>query len=155
MMNRVYRTVFNRSLGVWQAASELVKCRGTGGSGTALRNALISGVWLGSVVIGMPQAKAQTVIDGGATVTVPGTYPSPWNVNNGLVVGNSDGILDQDAQARVARRIGPGGLDGDFDLLTQFGERAGHVSPPFQFSRFAILKGSSHTMIIFVYFFFS
>lgn len=89
MMNRVYRTVFNRSLGVWQAASELVKCRGTGGSGTALRNALISGVWLGSVVIGMPQAKAQTVIDGGATVTVPGTYPSPWNVNNGLVVGNS------------------------------------------------------------------
>ena len=30
MMNRVYRTVFNRSLGVWQAASELVKCPGNG-----------------------------------------------------------------------------------------------------------------------------
>ena len=47
------------------------------------------------------------------------------------------------------------GLFEHSELLADFGERAGHVSPPFQFSRFAILKGSSHTMIIFVYFFFS
>ena len=65
------------------------------------------------------------------------------------------GILDQNAQAGIARGVGTSGFHGDFDLLTQLGEGAGHVPPALQFSRFAILKGSSHTMIIFVYFFFS
>lgn len=88
-MNKAYKTVFNRSLGVWQTVSELVRCRGMGGSGTAIRWAVISGMLSGGLVIGISQVQAQTVIDGGATVTVPGTYPSPWNVSNGLVVGNS------------------------------------------------------------------
>lgn len=59
------------------------------------------------------------------------------------------GVLNQNAQAGVARRVGTSGLDGDLDLFAQLGEGAGHVTPAFHFSRFAILKGSSHKIIVF------
>lgn len=34
-------------------------------------------------------ARAQVVIDGGSIVTVPGTFPSPWNIGGTLFVGNT------------------------------------------------------------------
>src|SRR6478752_4359255 len=38
---------------------------------------------------------AQITIEGGQTVTVPGTQASPWNVNGELAVGNAgDGTLN-------------------------------------------------------------
>ena len=54
----------------------------------------------------------------------------------------------------MARSIFSLGLDGDLDLFAQLGEGAGHVTPAFHFSRFAILKGSSHTIIVFSVIFF-
>lgn len=88
-MNRLYRTVFNRSLGVWQAASELVKCRGTGGNGTTIHRVVASGVLLGGLVMVVSQVQAQSVIDGGTTVTVTVDYPSPWNAGNSLIIGQT------------------------------------------------------------------
>jgi len=34
-MNHVYKTIFNRSLGLWQVVSELAKSRGKTGGGPA------------------------------------------------------------------------------------------------------------------------
>ena len=107
MMNRLYRTVFNRSLGVWQTVSELVRCRGMGGNGTAIRCAVISGMLSGGLVMGITQVQAQTVIDGGATVTVPGTYPSPWNGGIILTVGDTGtGTLTIENGGQVSDTIG-------------------------------------------------
>ena len=54
------------------------------------------------------------------------------------------GGLHQQSQSQVARRVGAAGKDGQFYLFSYFGEGAGHMSPPFQFSCFAVFKCSSH-----------
>jgi T5SS/PEP-CTERM-associated repeat protein len=47
----------------------------------------LSGAWL--IALGIASAYAQT-IDGGATVTVPGSQSSPWNLGtNSLTIGNT------------------------------------------------------------------
>ena len=85
-------------------------------------------------------------------VLLGGTLDGALDILLGHVLGL--GVLNQNAQAGIARRIGASGLDGDLDLLAQLGEGAGHMAPAFQFSRFAILKGSSHTIIVFSVIFF-
>ncbi|MFG1395257.1 autotransporter domain-containing protein, partial [Xanthobacter agilis] len=50
---------------------------------------MLSAVSLGALLASMPPARAGEVIDGGTTVTVPGTYSSPWNVDDVLYVGYS------------------------------------------------------------------
>ena len=75
-------------------------------------------------------------------ILLGGTLDGTLDVLLGHVLGL--GVLNQNAQAGVARRVGTSGLDGDLDLFAQLGEGAGHVTPAFHFSRFAILKGSSH-----------
>ena len=71
-----------------------------------------------------------------------GALDGAFDVLLGHVLGL--GVLHQNTQTGVARRIGSGGLDRDLDLFSQFGERAGHMSPTLHFTRFAILKSSSH-----------
>ena len=77
-----------------------------------------------------------------------GAFDRPLDILLGHVLGL--GVLDQNTQADVGRRIGAAGLDGDFDLLADFGKSAGHVAPPFQFARLAVLKCSSHDSYLFV-----
>ena len=84
-------------------------------------------------------------------ILLGGPLDGPFDVLLGHVLGL--GVLNQNAQAGVARRVGTSGLDGDLDLFAQLGEGAGHVTPAFHFSRFAILKGSSHKIIVFFGFF--
>ena len=75
-------------------------------------------------------------------VLLGGTLDGTLDVLLGHVLGL--GVLHQDTQAGIARRIGAPGLDGDLDFLTDLGKHAGHVSPALQFTRLAILKCSSH-----------
>ncbi|WP_347900735.1 autotransporter outer membrane beta-barrel domain-containing protein [Pseudomonas purpurea] len=73
-MNKSYQLVWNASLGVAQAVSEV----------SLLRSAAM----LFSVSLCAP-ALADTVIDNGATETVPGTHASPWINTGALYVGQS------------------------------------------------------------------
>ena len=84
-------------------------------------------------------------------VLLGGTLDGALDVLLGHVLGL--GVLNQNAQTRVARRVGTSGLHGDFNLLADFGERAGHVTPALQLACFAIFKGSSHRCMLFVFYF--
>lgn len=75
-------------------------------------------------------------------ILLGGTLDGTLDVLLGHVLGL--GVLHQDTQAGIARRVGAPGLDGDLDFLTDLGKHAGHVSPALQFTRLAILKCSSH-----------
>ena len=63
------------------------------------------------------------------------------------------GVLDENAQPRVRRRIGTRGFHSDFDLLAELGERAGHMSPTLQFAGLTVFKCSSHSgYALFIFF---
>ncbi len=60
---------------------------------------LVAGTYLGSSVF---PAHAQASIDGGATVSVPGSQASPWNIGGTLAIGDaSSGTLNISAGATV------------------------------------------------------
>jgi len=87
-MNHSYKSIFNRRLGIWQVVSELA--RGAGKTSGAVCKPLVA------MTLGMltSTAMAQTVINGGQTVTVPGDHASPW-IEDSLQVGNTtDGTLN-------------------------------------------------------------
>ena len=84
-MNRTYKTVFNRRLGIWQAVAETAKGTHKSGPSRTIARALVLGAGLTLTAA----AQAQYTIDGGATETVPGSQTSPWNIGGNLNVGYS------------------------------------------------------------------
>ncbi|MDR2195851.1 MAG: hypothetical protein LBE50_04525, partial [Gallionellaceae bacterium] len=93
-MNRQYKTIFNRSLGVWQAVSELAR-----GQGKSSRLLSVSAL-VGALALAAVPAQAQVVIGGDVTdngvLVPPGNAPSdPWITAGDLTVGSSNtGTLD-------------------------------------------------------------
>ena len=96
-MNR-YKTVFNRSLGVWQAVSELARAHGKSGGAVLCSAALVALTTLSA------PALADTTIGGSfqaGNQDVAGTQANPWYVLDhatdgtttltGLVIGDSNG----------------------------------------------------------------
>lgn len=70
------------------------------------RPALLASVSLAALIATMPPAAADEIIDG-TTVTIPGTYPSPWAVSGQLIVGNAAvGVLDVVAGGVVTSDLG-------------------------------------------------
>lgn len=67
------------------------------------------------LLTGAAQAQFNTVVEG-APVTVPGTQPSPWNITNNLMVGNTLGgtlIIESGGQVNgVTARVGSDNLTG-------------------------------------------
>ena len=59
-------------------------------------------------------------------------------------------LLNEHAQPRVTIRIGSAFASSNSDFFTQFSERAGHMSPTFQFSSFSVFKSASHNFIVLV-----
>ena len=55
------------------------------------------------------------------------------------------GILNQNTQTGIARRVRTTGLDCYFNLLAQLGKCTRHVSPTFQLARLTVFKCSSHS----------
>jgi outer membrane autotransporter protein len=80
-MNTTYSSIWNAALGAWVAVSEITRACGKR-SGAAVALVLIGCSVCSSV-------GAQVIIDGGASVTVPGTQSSPWNVGGSLTIGNN------------------------------------------------------------------
>ena len=56
----------------------------------------------------------------------------------------------EQAETEIAGGVGAAGKYGEFDFFSDFGEGAGHVSPPFQLACFAIFKRSSHKFDIII-----
>lgn len=98
-MNRIYKSLFNRRLGIWQVASELARGAGKT-SATVCKSlvALVLGILAGTTM-------ADETIDGGQTVTVPGDHASPWDIGGGsthFYVGDvTDGTLNIEAGGKV------------------------------------------------------
>ncbi|MCX8475870.1 MAG: autotransporter-associated beta strand repeat-containing protein [Sphingomonas sp.] len=86
--------------------------------------AIASGLALGA--FGAVPALAQEVIDGGQTVSVPGTQVSPWNIGNTLTVGSSgEGTLDITSGGTVTNTEGQVGVnDGSSGTVTVTGPNA-------------------------------
>lgn len=81
-MNITHRSIWNAALGAWVAVSEITRaCGKRSGAAVAL---VLAGASVCAPV------GAQTVIDGGAVVTVPDTQSSPWNISDELWVGEYD-----------------------------------------------------------------
>jgi outer membrane autotransporter protein len=80
-MNITHRSIWNAALGASVAVSEITRaCGKRSGAAVAL-------ILLGASVC--PSVKAQSeVIDGGANVTVPGTYGMQWIIPGDLYVGD-------------------------------------------------------------------
>ncbi len=94
-MNHSYASIFNRRLGIWQVASELV--RGTGKASRTICKSLLTLV-LGTLAT---TAMADVDIGAGQMAYVPGgSYSSPWFVNGALNVF-AGGILNIYSGARV------------------------------------------------------
>jgi len=79
-MNTTHRSIWNAALGAWVAVSEVTRACGKR-SGAAVALVLIGSSVCSSV-------GAQAVIDG-ASVIVPDTQSSPWNIAGTLTVGNT------------------------------------------------------------------
>ncbi|MBX9800102.1 MAG: autotransporter domain-containing protein [Burkholderiaceae bacterium] len=87
-MNHSYKSIFNRRLGIWQVVSELARGAGkTSGAICKPLAAMTLGMFVGT-------AMANTIIDGGQTVTVPGDHASPWTENLLFVGSVTDGTLN-------------------------------------------------------------
>jgi len=98
LMNRSYKSVFNRKTGVCQVVSE--RTRNAGKTSRSVNQALLA------IVLGLSAAAASAQIneiDNGAIVTVTPASPSPWNpVLNSYVGSNSAGTLNIEGGGIVA-----------------------------------------------------
>jgi len=105
-MNRSYKSIFNRRLGIWQVASELARSAGKT-RGTICQSLLA--IILGTLAA---TAMADVTIEGGQTVTVPGDHASPWDVGGRLFVGStSNGTLNIEAGGKVISSTGSLGVN--------------------------------------------
>ncbi|MDR2240832.1 MAG: ESPR domain-containing protein, partial [Zoogloeaceae bacterium] len=100
-MNHCYKVIFNRSLGVWQAVTELAKSHGKSGgerakaasSGAARRRAAVSGLLLSAAGIGLF----------GATDALARCY-NKTSLDNGR--GNQSPLIRTAAQVSGGANIG-------------------------------------------------
>jgi fibronectin-binding autotransporter adhesin len=86
--------------------------------------AIVSGLAFGAS--GAPPVAAQEVIDGGQTVSVPGTQASPWNIGNSLTVGSTgEGSLSITSGGTVTNTNGQIGVnDGSSGTVMVTGPNA-------------------------------
>ncbi len=101
-MNTVYRLVWNASLGLWVAVSELAKARGKGKSGLRKARRALPVMLLSVTLVGIPgTANAWRV----TTVTNPGTVSDDGNNSTNTAIGDG-AVAKGSATAQQATAIG-------------------------------------------------
>ncbi|HBK47232.1 MAG TPA: hypothetical protein DDZ67_12530 [Xanthomonadaceae bacterium] len=122
-MNRIYRKVWNASLGCWVVASELAHSRGKRGGGV-LKLVSLSALTLASQAA-LAQQAPPDVIDGGEVVTIEGTR---WDTGGDILVGGdgsgtliigngNDSVVDVGGFTFVGGNAGSNGVgEGLIDL---------------------------------------
>lgn len=107
-MNRIYRVIFNRKLGIWQVASEFSRgCRKSSGQGTKVLPALL--LLSGSVFAAdVPSIKA----DGFVAPGLPTDHIGTWDITGAGTVGKNaqNGTLTISNGAKVSQ------TGGDFSV---------------------------------------
>ncbi|MDR1994305.1 ESPR domain-containing protein [Azonexus sp.] len=92
-MNRSYKTIYNRSLGVWQAVSEIARAHGKAGRSTATLIGLVAGLTL-AVSAQAGNVTGGDVVAGGGTPVAAGPQADPWTTGHLIVGQTSNGTLD-------------------------------------------------------------
>ncbi|MDR2213076.1 MAG: autotransporter-associated beta strand repeat-containing protein, partial [Pseudomonadales bacterium] len=110
-MNHVYKTLFNRALGVWQSVSELAKSRGKSGGGSrvlprkAALATLVTALTLATPAWAQSVTTGGQVIDNGNPVGGEVNQPHPWITGSLLIGRDADGTLDIQNGGRVESSV--------------------------------------------------
>ena len=106
-MNHVYRTVFNRALGVWQAVAEIARGHGNAGGTKPVRQrwiALLPLAWASSGWAALPPVRTGTLTVAGNHATAAAAIPANRLPGGGTVSAGSGSIAQNGAAMTIAQQ---------------------------------------------------
>jgi len=106
-MNHVYRTVFNRALGVWQAVAEIARGHGNAGGTKPVRQrwiALLPLAWASSGWAALPPVRTGTLTLAGNHATAAPAIPANRLPGGGTVSAGSGSIAQNGAAMTIAQQ---------------------------------------------------